>query len=198
MMTFYELRDLIMNAPMKCKTRGEIWHQYLTGITSGHAFEFGVWNVRSINYMAEVRLNALFTGFDSFDGLPEAWISGHPAGHFKTDVSKIKWRANVRIIPGWFNETLPHFMSMSHEPIRKLEGIHFDCDLGSSTQTILNALSEWILAEKPLLLFDELYNYAGYEDHEFHAFLEWVNINNVNFNVLARNEKHQQVLIQII
>ena len=148
--------------------------------------------------MAEVRPDALFTGFDSFEGLPEAWIAGHPAGHFKTDASKIKWRENVKIMPGWFNETLPHFLSVVHEPARRLEGIHFDCDLGSSTKTILNSLSEWILLEKPLLLFDEFYNYSGYEDHEFRGFLEWVNATNAPFEVVARNEKHQQVLIQML
>ena len=197
MITFYELRDRVMAAPMKCKTRGEIWHRYLTGITNGHAFEFGVWNGRSINYMAEVRPDALFTGFDSFDGLPEEWTPGHPVGHFKTDVSKLKWRENVKIVPGLFNETLPVFMSELHNPTRRLEAVHFDCDLGSSTQTILQSLSEWILLEKPLLLFDEFYNYNGYEDHEFRAFLDWINKTGADFSVLARNTKEKQVLIEL-
>jgi hypothetical protein len=198
MISFYELKDLVLRAPGVCKTRGEIWHRYLSGIRDGNAFEFGVWNGRSINYMAEVRPDALFTGFDSFEGLPEAWIAGHPAGHFKTDVSKVKWRENVHLEVGWFDITLPAFLARSHAPWRQLQGVHIDCDLGSSTATILSHLGEWIRRDKPMLLFDEFYNYAGYEDHEFKAFLDWVNNTGTPFEVVARNVKHQQVLIQIL
>lgn len=195
-MTFYDLKDRIQAAPHECSTRGEIWHRYLSGITTGQALEFGVWNGRSINYMAEVRPDALFHGFDSFEGLPEPWVRGHPAGHFKTDVSKVKWRDNVRIHAGWFNDTLPPFMS--EQPRRRVEGVHIDCDLGSSTRTVLGMLTPWLLEDKPLLLFDELYNYPGYEEHEFRAFLDWVNEQSVDFQVLSRNVKHQQVLIQLL
>jgi hypothetical protein len=197
MTDFYQLRERIMSAPSECLTRGEIWHTYLAGITDGSALEFGVWNGRSINYMAEVRPKATFCGFDSFEGLPEDWIKGHPAGHFKTDISNVKWRENVILFKGWFDATVPVFRS-SVEFQKKIEGIHVDCDLGSSTTTILEGLSDRILADKPLILFDEFYNYRGYEDHEFKAFMSWVNQTGAEFNVLARNIKHQQVLIQIL
>lgn len=197
MMTFYDLRDLVLAAPMVCSTRGEIWHRYLTGITVGQALEFGVWNGRSINYMAEVRPDALFTGFDSFEGLPEPWVRGHQAGHFKTDVSKVKWRDNVRIRAGWFNDTLPPFMAEPPATRLAVQGVHIDCDLGSSTRTVLSTLTPWLREDKPLLLFDEFYNYPGYEEHEFRAFLDWVNETGQPFRVLARNVKHQQVLIQL-
>ena len=95
MISFYDLKQQIIDAPHTCKTRGEIWHHYLSKIHDGAALEFGVWNGRSINYMAEVRPDATFYGFNSFEGLPENWIPNHPAGHFKTDVDKIKTRDNI-------------------------------------------------------------------------------------------------------
>lgn len=170
---------------------------YLSSVSDGAALEFGVWNGRSINYMADVRPKASFCGFDSFEGLPEAWIRGHPAGHFKTDISNIKWKDNVRLFVGLFSASIPEYKE-SAEFSKKIEGIHIDCDLGSSTETVLEGLSDRILTDKPLILFDEFYNYQGYEDHEFKAFLKWVNQNEVKFSILARNTNHQQVLIKIL
>jgi hypothetical protein len=197
MIDFYELRNQVLQSPYECLTRGEIWHEYLKDMTNGVALEFGVWNGRSINYMAEVRPKVSFCGFDSFEGLPEDWIRGHPAGHFKTDISNIKWRDNVRLFKGWFNETIPDYKT-SDEYKKHISGIHIDCDLGSSTKTILNELSDKILEDKPKLLFDELYNYNGYEDHEIKAFMDWVNTTGASFKILARNVRHQQVLIQVM
>jgi len=194
---FYSLKDAVSKAPMECHTRGEIWHEYLSNITDGVALEFGVWNGRSINYMAEVRPKASFYGFDSFEGLPEDWIPGHPAGHFRTDDSKIRWRENVTLVKGWFDQTVADFTA-SPTDSKKLQGIHIDCDLGSSTKTVLDGLTERILRDKPVLLFDEFYNYRGFEDHEFKAFMGWANANAVSFDILARNVKHQQVLIRLV
>ncbi len=193
-MDFYTLRTLVLEAPHKYLTIGQIWHHYLSGITTGIALEFGVWNGRSINNMAEIRPEASFHGFDSFEGLPEKWIPGREVGFFATDLSKLKFRENITIHPGWFQDTLPRFIIPSES---RIEGVHIDCDLGSSTKTILDHLGERLIHDKSLLLFDEFYNYNGYEDHEFKAFNEWVNSSGVKFDVVARNIKHQQVLIAL-
>jgi hypothetical protein len=62
----------VLDAP-KLRTREALWHMYLSAITDGKALEFGVCNGHSINYMAAVRPEASFHGFDSFNGLPESW-----------------------------------------------------------------------------------------------------------------------------
>lgn len=190
------LKRRVWSAPNKFKTRPQIWHAYLSGITDGVALEFGVWNGRSINYMADVRPDATFFGFDSFEGLPEAWIANHPAGHFKTDETKLKVRPNVRLWKGWFKDSLPLYKKT--KPAGRIQGVHIDCDLGSSTRTVLDELTVEIIEDKPLLLFDEFYNYEGYEAHEFQAFLDWSNRYGVKFEVVARNVRHQQVLIAIL
>jgi len=194
MLSFYDLKDLILKEGEEYKTRQHIWHRYLSGITNGTCLEFGVWHGTSINYMANARPDATFYGFDSFEGLPEAWITGHPAGHFSVDLSKLKFVSNVQTRQGWFNKTLPTFVT---EFEGQLQAIHIDCDLGSSTACVLRELTTLIKTHKPLILFDEFYNYTGFEDHEFKAFLEWVNLEKVDFRILGRNVKHQQVLIQV-
>lgn len=183
----------VLNAP-KMRTREALWHIYLSAITDGKALEFGVCNGHSINYMAAVRPEASFHGFDSFTGLPESW-KNHPVGYFATDLSKLKFRENVTLHVGEFEKTLPGYVQVLSA--RLLQGIHIDCDLGSSTATVLRHLTQQILDTKPLLLFDEFYNYMGYEQHEAGAFNAWVAKNEVKFEIVARTA-HEQVLIRIL
>ncbi len=51
----------------------------------GHYMEFGVFEGKSINYLASLNKKVTFHGFDSFEGLPEQWFMGHKViekGHF--------------------------------------------------------------------------------------------------------------------
>jgi len=191
-----ELYHMVLNPKVRCLSRPHIWHQYLKEAPSGSSFlEFGVWNGRSINYMADVRPDCWFYGFDSFEGLPENWTPNHPKGHFSTDLTKLTFKSNVSITKGWFNETIPKW---KQEKPSMIAGIHVDCDLFSSTQTILNELEDFISSSKPLMLFDELFNYKEFLDGEFKAFIEFVNRTEMNFLVEATNLNHQQVLIRFI
>lgn len=193
MITFAELMKQVLAAPM-LRTREAIWHVYLSGITDGKALEFGVYKGGSINYMAAVRPEAAFHGFDSFTGLAESWRN-LPAGYFSTDLGKLKFRENVILHVGDFEKTLAVYLQAPSG--RQLQAMHIDCDLGSSTATVLRHLTQQILTTKPLLLFDEFYNYAGYEQHEAGAFNEWAAQNAVEFEIVARTA-HEQVLIHIL
>ncbi|MDI1314807.1 class I SAM-dependent methyltransferase [Prosthecobacter sp.] len=193
MITFVELMKQVMDAP-KLRTREAIWHLYLTEITDGKALEFGVYKGGSINYMAAVCPEAAFHGFDGFIGLAESWRN-LPAGYFSTDLSKLKFRENVILHVGEFEKTLPEYVNLPSG--RLLQAIHIDCDLGSSTATALRHLTQQIIETKPLILFDEFYNYAGYEQHEAGAFSEWSTQNAVKFEIVARTT-HEQVLIRIL
>ncbi len=176
------------------KTRQQLWHHCMNSVMTGDACaEFGVWHGTSINWMANTRPDNAFHGFDSFEGLPEDWIRGHPKGHFKLDRSKLKFAPNVELHEGWFEDTLRDFHLES-----RLALLHIDCDLGSSTTTVLNALQEKITQDRPLILFDEFYNYPGYEDHEFKSWLDFTNRTGIKGGVIAHNANHQQALIQIL
>lgn len=176
------------------KTRQQLWHYCMNSVLLGDiCAEFGVWHGTSINWMANTRPENKFHGFDSFDGLPEDWIRGHPKGHFKVDRSKLKFAANVELHEGWFEDTLKDFVLPE-----RLSLLHIDCDLGSSTTAVLNLLQEKIAKDKPLILFDEFYNYVGYEDHEFKSWLDFTNKTGIKGEVVAHNSNHQQALIQIL
>jgi hypothetical protein len=193
---FFSLKRLVYAAP-SFHTRQQMWHHYLRDMGGDDvAAEFGVWHGGSINYMANVRPLNAFHGFDTFTGLPEDWIRGHPKGHFQVDRAKLKFASNVTVHEGLFSATIPQFLTQAERS--KITRLHIDCDLGSSTASVLAGLSTEILANKPLILFDEFYNYLGFEDHEFLAFLNFVEHTGVAFEVVGRNVNHQQVLIQIV
>ncbi len=73
----------------------------------GLFLEFGVYKGRTLNFISS-KFDHFVYGFDSFEGLPEHWKDGMEKGAFK--VKKLpKVRKNVKLINGWFDDTLPHF-----------------------------------------------------------------------------------------
>lgn len=194
-MDFFALKKLVYDAP-QYKTRQQMWHRCIEHLQPDQVgLEFGVWHGTSINYMAFACPDNQFHGFDSFDGLPEDWIRNHPKGTFKIpDTSTLKFAPNITLHKGWFNETVPVFVA---ESVATIGLIHIDCDLGSSATTVLNGLEQQILRDKPLMIFDEFYSYLGFEDHEFLSFLKFITRTGAAFEVVGRNVRHQQVLIQM-
>ena len=51
--------------------------------------------------------------------------------------------------------------------------LHIDSDLYSSSKTIFNNLADRIVPGT-VIMFDEFYNYDGFEHHEYKAFKEFV------------------------
>ena len=61
----------------------------------------------TINHMARLQPDRTFLGFDSFRGLPEKW-AGHGGGtQFDRGGKPPRVRTNVKLIEGWFDDTLP-------------------------------------------------------------------------------------------
>lgn len=198
--TAQQLLRQVRESRLQFKTRQQLWHHYLSLIEHGDVCaEFGVWRGGSINYMAKVRPDNTFHGFDSFEGLPEDWIANHPTGHFKVpDKTALKWAPNVQIHEGQFDDSVPEFRLEQPEEFDRTRFFHIDCDLGSSAATVLYECYGPIIRNKAWLLFDEFYGYEGYEEHEFKAFLQLVNLRKVRYHIEARNTRHQQVLIRIL
>jgi len=119
----------------------------------GYGLEFGVQTGHSLELIAR-RLYGV--GFDSFNGLPEPW-GPYPKGMFAHHPPAIP---NTRIVVGWFADTLPTFDFTTVQPLRL---IHIDCDLYSSTKTVLEHLGPH-LAPGTILVFDEyLYDWPPNE-----------------------------------
>ena len=98
---------------------------------------------------------------------------------------------NVRLHRGYFDASLPPWLNDNPGPVAF---IHIDCDLYSSTKTILELLAPR-LAAGTVILFDEYFNYPNWERHEFKAFQEFVSARRVKYTYLAF--ARQQVAVRI-
>jgi hypothetical protein len=131
--------------------------------------EFGVHEGFSLNLMAEHRAGTVY-GFDSFNGLPEPWVLSDyltkPAGEFAV-AHPPKTGSNAEFVIGLFEDRLPSFLNAHPEPVAFA---HIDCDLYSSTRTVLRQLP---LTAGSILLFDDYYNYPNWREGEFRAFQEF-------------------------
>ena len=162
---------------------------------SGLHLEFGVYKGDSINHFAEASPDAIWYGFDSFEGLPEAWTLGAKAGAFSVGGILPPVRGNVRLTKGFFENTLPAFVAQHAGKTISL--LHIDCDLYSSTVTILRNVAG-MLVPGTIIIFDELINYHGWEDGEFKAFMEFVAERKLAFEYLAYNRTGGQVAVRIL
>jgi macrocin-O-methyltransferase TylF-like protien len=152
--------------------------------------EFGVFSGGTINHIAGSTPGLVY-GFDSFEGLPEGWY-GLEKGHFTVD-NLPKVLPNVRLVKGWFNETLPKFVAEHPETITFL---HVDCDLYSSTKLVFDALAHKITAGT-VIVFDEYFNYPNWENGEFKAFQEFINGSSFGYDYIGYNRYGQQVAMII-
>ncbi len=160
----------------------------------GLFLEFGVFQGESINYCAKLLKDKTFYGFDSFEGLPETWGGKEAKGHFSLQGTLPKVEANVELLKGWFNDSLPVFLDGEK---RDVAFLHIDCDLYSSTKTVLDLLASRIKAGT-VIVFDEYINYPNWQKHEFKAFQEFVEKYNVVYDYLALGILDMAVAIKSI
>lgn len=144
----------------------------------GQYLEFGVFRGHTINYIAQQVPNKTVYGFDSFYGLPEDWL-WLPQGEFSTAGALPAVCSNVKLIPGWFEQTLPKF---EKQPIAFA---HIDCDLYSSTKFVLSELAPFIVPGT-VLAFDDFPYFPGSEQHEYRAFVEFIEVTKKSYCILAR------------
>lgn len=165
----------------------------LKNIDSGLCLEFGVWKGDTINFISSRLPNWKVYGFDSFEGLPEKWVDGYEKGTFSLNGNLPTVNHNVSLIKGFFNETLPEWVKYNNGS--QINLLHVDCDLYSSTQTVLNCVKNFI-SNQTIVVFDELINYGGYESHEILALYEFSKKMKYNINILfAGGHDNQKVAI---
>ena len=156
---------------------------------SGMWLEFGVykggtiWRIALFRNQTRGSVGPLVHGFDSFHGLPETWRETQalrPAGLRKgafslggrppfDEVDPIRW------VPGWYNETLRPFLR-AHKG-EHVALLHVDSDLYSSASTIFAELGPKRLRPGCVIIFDELFNYREYMQHEMRALWEFLGRN---------------------
>lgn len=149
-------------------------------VQDGLYAEFGVYRGLSLrNIRACLPTHIPLYGFDSFEGLPGPW-NELKAGSFATNVRPAL--PNTHLVVGRFEDTLPGFVQEHPEPVSFM---HIDCDVYSSTRTVLTSFVDHIVPGT-VILFDELFGYAGYEQHEYRAFCEFIAETGTQFEAIAR------------
>jgi len=137
-------------------------HQVLQG---GLILEMGVARGRSIRHWASLFPGHDIYGFDGFEGIYEDW-NGMPAGTFAQDPPRVP--ANVHLVVGRFDQTLPAWCR-THPGFISL--LHIDCDLYQATRDVFDNLRDRI-QPGTIIVFDEYWNYPGWQAHEFRAWQE--------------------------
>ena len=129
--------------------------------------EFGVYKGTSANYFSKY-VKKLYI-FDSFEGLREDWVTTTRAkGSMNLNKQIPKLNPNIEPVVGWVEDTLDDFLK-KHNP--KINFVHLDMDNYRPTKFTLEKLKPY-LVKNAIILFDELYNYAGWENGEYKALKE--------------------------
>ena len=158
----------------------------------GLVLEFGVRHGNSIRQLATLAKQNVH-GFDSFEGIPEDWHD-EARGSYSTKGVLPKVPSHIQLHQGWFDQTLPEFLKKHEEPVRL---INIDCDIYSSTKTVLDLLAPRISAGT-VIIFDEYIGNQHWREDEFKAFQEAVKIYGWHYEYLCFSFFTKQVAIRII
>jgi hypothetical protein len=121
-------------------------------------------------------------GFDTFTGLPTDWRYGHNRGTFNIpNGTNVSVPYNVVLVKGLFIDTLPSQLVLFDREYRchtPVSFVHIDCDTYDGTRDVLFLLGSRFVSGT-ILVFDELFNYPGYEQHELKALFEFLSSSNL-------------------
>ena len=104
-----------------------------------------------------------------------------------------KVESNVKLIKGWFEDTLPNFIQELKQ--EQLSILHMDADTYKPTKYVLNALHK-NLGTGSIIIFDEYFGYPNFVLHEMKAFQEFVNTFSINYRFIGYS--NAQVAVEIL
>lgn len=181
--------DAHMQHALIFSSRKALWEFAVRDIRSnGIAVEFGVWEGYSIKHFA--KHFPIVYGFDSFRGLHEDWV-GHDLlkGTFDLKGALPSVPANVQLVPGLFDQTIPPFLQEHRE---NFSFVHVDSDTYEAATTVLSLIGDR-LESGTVLVFDEYFGYHGWQLGEYRAWQELVAKHNLKYEYIACSE-HQVAL----
>lgn len=148
-------------------------------VNIGNLFmEFGVYSGNTLMALRDSLPEEITVyGFDTFTGLPEDWINdktGSVIMHKGTFALPYDPDTPYRCeyVKGDIRDTLIPFLEKNTAPISL---IHFDMDIYSSTKFAIE-VTYHRYHEGTVLIFDDIYNLPGWEQHSFKALLESLDI----------------------
>lgn len=170
----------------------ELWrYAFAQQRPDGLLVEFGVFRGESIRFIASLTQETIY-GFDSFEGLREDW-KGWAArkGTFDVGGALPRIPANVVLIKGWFDETLPAFLREHREPF---SFVHVDCDTYEATSSLLSLAGDR-LRPGTVIVFDEYFGYRGWREGEWKAWREFVSTHAIGYRYMAFHEQAVALLL---
>lgn len=158
--------------------------------------EFGTYEGRSMRWWLGLSKSpqSRFIGFDTFEGLPEAW-EGYQKGHFSTQTRLPDIQdPRCRFVKGLFQDSLPGFLknpdSFAGGAGRRI--VHVDADLFSSALFILIQMGPF-LRPQDILIFDEFHVWMD----EFRAFQFFLKVFPCEYRALFRSPDWSQTVLEI-
>jgi hypothetical protein len=152
---------------------------------AGMIGEFGVYKGATLRMIAQRFPMAEIFGFDSFEGFPDDGRTDWQKDFSLQGVLPIV-PANVSLVKGFFEDTLPGFVA--ENDTRYFSLLHIDCDIYSSTKTVFSLCRPMIRAGC-VIVFDELLHYNGFLKNEMLAFYEFVQETGATFEWVAIRRK---------
>lgn len=177
--------------PVMGSAFGTFNHAFKLAPAEGLVMEFGVRFGNSIHMLAELAKQKVH-GFDSFEGLPDVWHH-EPKGSYTTKGVIPEAPENVTLHVGWFDSTLPKFLAGNEGPVRL---VNIDCDIYSSTKTVLELLAPRIIAGS-IIIFDEYIGNEHWREDEFKAFQEAVKTYGWQYEYISFSFFTKQVAVRI-
>lgn len=169
-----------------------LWcHAFAARLASGSVVEFGVWRGQSISFFASLTKEMIY-GFDSFEGLREDWKGWeNPKGTFNVYGVLPPVPANVTLIKGWFDETLPTFLREHPEPF---SFVHIDCDTYEAAVSVFGTAGDRF-RKGTVVVFDEYFGYRGWRMGEFRAWQEFVNARKLSYKYLGFSNEQVSLVV---
>jgi hypothetical protein len=160
----------------------ELWrHAFAARATGGLIVEFGVWRGQSISFFASLTKETIY-GFDSFEGLREDWKGWeNTKGTFSLGGVLPQVPANVTLIKGWFNDTLPSFL---HQHPESFSFVHIDCDTYEAAASVFDTAGS-CFRKGTVIVFDEYFGYRGWRIGEFKAWQEFIAKRGLSYKYLG-------------
>jgi hypothetical protein len=203
-------RDLYFAAEVRCAAESEAfilermpkvpsfphpWETLRFGLrevaVDGLVLEFGVATGATMRIIREELPDRPAYGFDVFTGLPEDWRTGFPAGAFAQE--ELPDVGGAELVVGLFEDTLPGFMAEHPGPVAFL---HLDADLYSAAVTVLEHVGPR-LVEGSVIVFDEYFNYPGWQDGEHKAWEEYAARTGIEFRYDGYTFDHEQLVVTV-
>jgi hypothetical protein len=154
--------------------------------------EFGVAQGDSLRRWININQHpqSRFFGFDTFEGLPEAWFDNKVGAFSNNGAFPSINDSRITYHKGLFQKTLRPFLSSYRQQNRMV--IHLDADLHSATLYTLMNLDPYI---KPgtILIFDEFI-----AEHEFAAFYQWSTSCYRDWKIVAARNDYLKLAIEIL